>query len=119
MTGADLYRYRVGVVRVVDGDTFIANIDAGFRVWLQDVSVRVLGVNCPEPRGPTRDAGLAAEVRTAELLGFVKMVYLHSEEYDSFGRVLAWVWLPDGRRLDEVLIAEGHGLPASRMELRL
>lgn len=107
VTDADLYRYAAVITRVIDGDTFIADIDCGFRMWLRDVSVRVLGIDTPEVTGTDRPRGEAARAfATGVLLG--RRVFLHSTEYDSFGRVLAAVWLPDGRRLDEVLREEGH-----------
>lgn len=107
MTDADLYHYRCRVIRIVDGDTFVADLDLGCRMWLHGVSVRVLGIDTPEVRGESREKGLAASARAAELLSGGD-VLIRSDEYDNFGRVLAYVWLPDGRRLDEVLRAEGH-----------
>lgn len=41
------YIYRSKAVRVIDGDTFIAEIDLGFRVYTRK-SVRLRGVDTPE-----------------------------------------------------------------------
>ena len=52
---------------VVDGDTFDAELD----VWLGLVAVervRVLGINAPELKGATKEAGLAAKQFTADWL---------------------------------------------------
>ena len=32
------------------------------------------------------------------------------QRYDRYGRVLAYVWLPDGRMLNEVLLKEGYAM---------
>lgn len=48
-----MYEYKVNVVRVIDGDTIVVDIDLGFEMWLRNQSVRLFGINTPEVR--TRD----------------------------------------------------------------
>ena len=96
------------VVRVVDGDTFIAKIDGS------DVRVRVLCIDTPESVTPdyvgkknTKEGSVASD-RTKELLGGGKVYLEYDEEkYDQYDRVLAYVYLEDGRRLEDILISEG------------
>jgi len=48
-----MYEYKANVVRVIDGDTIVVDIDLGFEMWLKNQSVRLYGINTPEVR--TRD----------------------------------------------------------------
>ena len=48
-----MYRYKVSVVKVVDGDTVDVNIDLGFGMSYKKQRVRMLGIDTPESR--TRD----------------------------------------------------------------
>jgi len=96
-------------VKVIDGDTFEADV----RVWIgltQRERVRVLGVDTPERKGATLEAGNAARAFTAEWLADTD-VRLHVCQRDSFGRVLATVTRArDGANLTTDLIAAGQGV---------
>src|SRR5262245_48285092 len=63
----ECWSVRGSAIRVIDGDTFVARL----RVW-QEMSatmrVRVLGVDTPELKGKTREAGLAAKKFTEQWL---------------------------------------------------
>ena len=66
----DTYIYNAEVIRVVDGDTVIANVDVGFDMW-KKCNIRLYGIDSPETR--TRDlnekkAGNEAKSRLIELL---------------------------------------------------
>ena len=104
----------VGTVdRAVDGDTLSALI----RVWpnvLLTERVRVLGVNTPELKGPTLEAGRAAMafsdrwVRDAG--GRPAELRFRTCGRDSFGRLLADVYRGTDHLATD-LIAAGHGRP--------
>ena len=95
------------VDRVVDGDTV--------RVDMPDsVPVRLIGINTPEtvdPRRPVECFGQEASDHAHDLLDG-EDVYLERDptqgDTDRYGRVLAYVWLPDGRLFNEVMIADGY-----------
>ncbi len=97
------------IVKVVDGDTLdidIADVNHNY------TRIRLLGVDSPETQslyssvmyfGPE-----AAEFAEKTALGKQATIYL--EEHDTrgkYGRLLAYVQLPDGGFLNEVLLAEG------------
>ena len=48
-----MYRYKVSIVKVVDGDTVDVDIDLGFGMSYKKQRVRMLGIDTPESR--TRD----------------------------------------------------------------
>lgn len=96
------------VERVVDGDTFITRIDG------ERVRVRALCIDTPESVAPEEtgkentDEGKMASNRAKELLEN-NDVYLEYdvEKYDQYDRILAYVYLPDNRCFEEIMISEG------------
>ena len=44
------YLYRAKIVRVIDGDTGVADVDLGFRTWLRGETLRQYGIGTPERR---------------------------------------------------------------------
>lgn len=119
------YTYNAKVVRVVDGDTVIADVDLGFDIWKR-TDIRLYGINTPETR--TRDleekaAGYKAKERLIDLLesndnNFV----LESRGVDKYGRSLGVLWTgyhdvptyegisadrPVNISLNDVLVMEG------------
>lgn len=95
------------VVRVVDGDTIIVNIDG------DETKVRFIGVDTPESVHPEEtknsEGGKKASEWTAELLSG-QQVYLEYDidKTDDYGRTLAYVYLSDGKTMvqEELLKAE-------------
>ncbi|MCS7042873.1 MAG: thermonuclease family protein [Bryobacteraceae bacterium] len=85
------------VVAVADGDT--VTVLRG----REQVRVRLYGIDCPELGQPF---GRRARQRTGEL-AFGQTVTVRGESRDRYGRLVAWIELPDGRSLNEVLVAEG------------
>lgn len=113
--GDDLARYdgRAFVVtRVIDGDTLeVAAPDADRPV----TRVRLWGIDAPEPAKP-RDGGQpgerGAEQARAALAGWtegrtVKLELLPHRVRGNFGRILAYVYPPDGVCVNERLVDEG------------
>jgi micrococcal nuclease len=48
---------RSAITRIIDGDTVVADIDVGFRTTIAK-TLRLYGINTPEPRGASRPGGL-------------------------------------------------------------
>lgn len=96
------------VVRVVDGDT----VDVQFGE-LGTERLRLNGIDTPEvvdPRKPVQCFGREASAHAHDLLdGQVVSVELDPSqgERNVYGRLLAYVWLADGRNFGEVMIADG------------
>ena len=94
-----------GVALALDGDTLV--LDDGRHV-------RLIGVNTPElGKKGAPDEPLAQEAHAAlvALIPRDKQVFLvrGKEPHDHYGRVLAHVFLADGRALQELLLQGGHG----------
>lgn len=91
--------YRFTVSRVVDGDTIDGDIDLGFQTTLAGQRLRLLRVNTPERKGPTKKAGDKAKAFTQTWLASRENVLIRSRkraeghaEKDAFGRYLVEVW---------------------------
>lgn len=116
MTAPAIWAYRAQLVRVIDGDTLDVTIDQGLHTHRTE-RVRLLGVNTPETKGPTRPAGLAAAAFVTDWLATVPFdedwpLIVRTERDDAFGRWLARVWrVNDGRCLNDDLLAAGHAIP--------
>lgn len=100
---------RAAVVRHVDGDTLWLRGLGGGPVPPTATKVRVLLVDTPEVR-PQECGGAEAKRRTAQLVpaGSEVRVERDADPRDRYDRLLLHVYLPDGRSMGEVLVAEGH-----------
>jgi len=96
----------VRVVDVIDGDTIVVSTVAG-----RFDTVRLLGVDTPETKHPTRGVECygaeASAFATRRLLGHVVRLESDVERRDVYGRRLAYVWL-DGERFNDVLLRRGY-----------
>jgi micrococcal nuclease len=119
--------------RVVDGDGIILNNLFN----KSEEEIRFLGIDAPEIK---RCRKLFQDERETHIAGefliqlgwlsfnFMKEIVLPGtnitielEKYDHtdlYGRTLAYVYLPDGRCLNEIMIAEGYAKPFSRYSCR-
>ena len=96
------------VLKVIDGDTFRARIDLGWRVFIE-ADVRLAGINAPEI---DTMRGIQARAHLAELLPITGKVLIISTRLDRYGRAEAFVKMPDGRDLGKRLIDEGFAAGA-------
>ena len=92
------------VQRVVDGDT-VRLVGLG--------SVRLIGINTPEVYGHVQCFGPEASAFAKSVLqgGLAVHYRVGTEPRDRYGRLLAYVWLPDGRLFNEMLAARGYAEP--------
>jgi micrococcal nuclease len=106
----------VDVVRVVDGDTVEVS-DAGRRIM-----VRIIGIDTPEtvhPSRPVEAGGPEASARARELLDGKRVVLDYDrdprrDQFGTYGRLLSYVELEDGRDYGLVMIQEGFAKAYTR-----
>lgn len=104
-TSPGLYR----IDHFIDGDTIAVSMNGKAQ------SVRLIGVDTPEthkPNTPVQCFGEAAAAFTKQAIsnGRVRLVAdPMSDNRDVYGRLVRYVYLPDGRNLDELLIQSGNG----------
>lgn len=99
----------VKVTRIIDGDTFKAEIEIRPGVF-EEQSVRLRGIDAPEKKD--RDNCLYArnlyeqsERRLGQLAG--DRVILGNTEKGYYGRIIADVYTMEGRNIGEILLREG------------
>ena len=92
----------IPVLRVVDGDTLL--LEGGYRI-------RLLGVNTPETKHPEHPAEPFGEEASRFTQSLTKnqtvTLEFDRERLDTYRRVLAYVYLPDGTMLNQQLIKHG------------
>lgn len=93
-----VYIYRATCQRVIDGDTFVANVDLGFYVAVA-IHVRLHGFSAPERNQP---GGPEATSRLREMIDGKPLVLKSFKDQRSFERWICDVWV-DGQNLSEVL----------------
>ena len=90
-----IFIYEADLVRHVDGDTTVFDIDQGMNVWSMNQYVRYAGINAPEMHGPTASEGVAARDYLETLINVGDHLWLATVEYhehEKYGRVLAVVY---------------------------
>jgi micrococcal nuclease len=97
------------IVRVIDGDTIVANLDLGWHTWRHDEHVRLTGIDTPERNDRVRWA--EAKAFTEGLLPAGTEVLLVSEELEKYGRTLGRILLRDGRDVSQELLKAGVAKP--------
>jgi micrococcal nuclease len=94
-----MYKYKVHVTRIVDGDTVDVDIDLGFGMIYKKQRVRLMGIDTPESR--TRDLeekfyGLQSKAFLKSLLTGSKTyrdIHLVSHDKGKFGRILGELFI--------------------------
>ncbi len=117
---ADLARYHGGtfrIVRIVDGDTLHLDVVDSMKPVTK---VRLIGIDAPEMGGggdgPMYFAHEATTFARRVALDQQVTVYLDQQagSRDRYGRLLAYILLPDGRFLNEELLVEGFAYADTR-----
>jgi micrococcal nuclease len=97
------------VVRVIDGDTVVVNMDLGWHTWRHDEHVRLNGIDAPERTDPVRWA--EAKTFVERLLPVGTEVLLVSEKLEKYGRTLGRILLRDGRDVSQEVLKAGLAMP--------
>lgn len=105
------------VINVVDGDTLDIDFPDGQDNYTR---IRLWGIDTPETKNPQTGVMYfgpqAAEFTTKMTLGKQITVYLDegNRTRGYYGRLLAYIQLPDRRFLNEVLLTEGYAYADTR-----
>lgn len=108
-----MFEYTCTVMRVVDGDTLMLDIDVGFRMHYQS-KCRLARVNAPEM---LEFGGVQARLFVESELAKAAKLVVTSKRLDKYGRVLGEVRFtravePDAWvNLSDLLLSTGHGVP--------
>jgi endonuclease YncB( thermonuclease family) len=103
--------YRAEVIEIKDGDTFVANIDLGFGIWLHKQVFRMIGINAPEMK--TAAGPLSKDALTSLILNKQVTLMTKKDGKEKYGRWLATVLLQqDNNTMDinQHMVAEGFAV---------
>ena len=109
----NLYWYKAIVVRLVDGDTIIVDVDKGFSDWRKNLNLRFSRIDAPEKRGATKEEGLAALDFLKTQISAGDTVYIRTQKADSFGRYIAEIFVFEEDKttnLSDVMVKFGHAI---------
>ena len=109
-----MYRYKVSIVKVVDGDTVDVDIDLGFGMSYKKQRVRMLGIDTPESR--TRDLvekkfGKASKKHLKGILEAAESIELVSHDKGKFGRILGDLFIGSNETsVNQQMIDDHHAV---------
>jgi len=96
----------LNVIRIVDGDTIVVKIGS------KNEKVRFIGVDTPEsvrPDTPVEKYAAEAKAFTKKMLeGKNVRLEFDVQKRDIYARLLAYVYIEDGRMLNKLLAEEGY-----------
>jgi micrococcal nuclease len=103
------WEYKALITRIVDGDTYEAEVDLGFKMMFKG-RFRLHIVDTPETFRPVNEAerahGKQATAFVEDLIGG-KMVIMRTYKAEQWDRYVADVILLDGRDLGELITEAG------------
>lgn len=103
-----MYQYAASLVRVIDGDTVVLNVDLGFSTHVEQ-HVRLNGINAPEHGTPEGDAATAfTKVWFTQHAGLTLATVKDKQE--KYGRYLGTITSADGANLNADLVTNGHAV---------
>jgi micrococcal nuclease len=117
-----LFEYAAEVVRAIDGDTIVADIDLGFSVTIRQ-TLRLYGINAPEIRGShltpeQKEKGWLATQHLCWLLDHKRPIIVRTikDRTEKYGRYLAVLYGKDSEGLvdlNQQMIRDGYAVKAS------
>jgi micrococcal nuclease len=110
-----LYHYKMVVDKVVDGDTVYGIVDLGFNIGYKKMEFRLSGINTPETKGNTREAGLTSKKFVEDtILGKQVIIVTKKDAKEKYGRYLAEIFFLVGAEwvsLNKTLVDKGLAVP--------
>lgn len=108
-----MYQYKCKIVEVIDGDTVKVDIDVGFNIWMNNLVIRILGIDSPESR--THDPieksfGLLSKKRLEELLPANSTQIIKTTVDDKYGRILG-DFIVDNESVSASLVRDAYAVP--------
>jgi micrococcal nuclease len=81
------------VTKVVDGDTVYGDVDLGFNIGFKKMEFRLSGINTPETKGATREAGLTSKKFVEDaILNKDVIIVTKKDGKEKYGRYLAEIF---------------------------
>lgn len=105
-----MYHYKAKIIRVIDGDTCVADVDLGFYCHVI-LTMRLSGIDAPELKGKTRKAGQAAKDHLYKMIdGMLVEIETAKDPTDKYGRWIVKIELMDGQIVNDLMVEQGHAV---------
>jgi micrococcal nuclease len=109
-----MYTYKAEVIRVIDGDTVVLNIDLGFKIH-HITPCRLAGINAPEMNSKDEKVRAAAVASKEYLMGLLPEemeVVIVSRKLDKYGRPVVNIWHIQNKQkfVNHLMIDAGHAV---------
>ena len=100
--------HKATLMRWVDGDTAVVNIDRAFNMHRIGARVRLVKINCPER---FEDAGKAATAFVNQLCpaGSDVLIYSHRDSTGKYGRIEGEIFIRD-INVNRAILDAGHAV---------
>lgn len=110
-----MYEYKAKVIRVIDGDSLILDIDLGFRTHIE-IPARLAHINAPEmldKDDEKRARAKKAKQKLIELLTDPQVIIRSFKPFkvDKYGRYLVEIINSDGTNVNQTLMDLGYADP--------
>jgi micrococcal nuclease len=109
-----MYTYKATIVRVIDGDTVVLNIDLGFKIH-HITPCRLAGINAPEMNSKDEKVRAAAVQSKEYLMGLLPEemeVTIISKKLDKYGRPVVHFLAESNKyaSVNDLMIDAGHAV---------
>ncbi len=115
------YIYKFNIIRVIDGDTIVGNINLGFDIQFFNQHIRLYGINTPELKSKDpiiKQRALECKYFLQSILikeDCVLPISILSKGKDPFGRILGIVYYGyDCINLNNLLVDCGFAIPFTK-----
>ena len=106
-----MYEYAAELVRVIDGDTVVLDIDLGCHVTIRE-TIRLADINAPEIRGSLAFAGVQSTLHLRELIGNDSPLWIRTfeDKQGKYGRYIATIYGASGESLNTRMVQDGYAV---------
>jgi|TARA_R100001510_G_scaffold53276_1_gene54728 endonuclease YncB( thermonuclease family) len=103
------YLYEATVIRCIDGDSVVFDIDCGFGISLKNQSVRLYGIDTSETRGGTEDLKILGHLAKDFVVGLLPvgskvLLKTYLDKRGKFGRIMADIHVKTGDGYDDTSV---------------
>ncbi len=104
----NLYFYKAKIKSVYDGDTVRADISLGFGIYTNNQKIRLLNINAPEVRGPSRVEGKRSrDYLRSRILNKNVILKTYRDKQGKYGRWLAEIFI-DNENINSTMVKLGY-----------
>ena len=108
-----MYQYNCKIIEIIDGDTVKVDIDVGFNIWMNNMVIRLLGIDSPESRTSDpieKSFGILSKQRLAEILPISSIQTVQTTIDDKYGRILG-DFIINKESVSACLMRDGYAVP--------